>query len=184
MRLFHFSEDPNIEYFEPHVAPTSKETEALVWAIDEWHAPMYYTPRNCPRACFWPGERTTDDDRERWFGGVEGRMVMAIESAWLDRLRATTLYRYEMPAGRFESMGHAGGHWVARERIEPLGVEPVGDLLAAIAAADVELRITPSLIDLWLRVIESTLEFSGTRLRYAAGYERLAAEIARREGRA
>jgi hypothetical protein len=111
-------------------------------------------------------------------------MVIAIESAWLERLRATTLYRYEMPAERFESMWHAGGHWVARERIEPLGVEPVGDLLAAIAAADVELRITPSLIDLWLRVIESTLEFSGTRLRHAAGYERLAAEIARREGRA
>lgn len=52
----------------------------------------------------------------------------------------------------------------------PLSVEPVGDLLAALVAANVELRITPRLYELWMAVIESTLEFSGTRLRNAAGW--------------
>ena len=131
---------------------------------------MYYFPRECPRACFWPGTRTTDDDRERWFGGVDAKMVIAIESTWLDRLRAATLYRYAMPETTFRPNDITAGHFVSRERVAPLSVEPVGDLLAALIAAQVELRITPRLPELWQRVIASTLDFSGTRLRNAAGW--------------
>lgn len=174
MPLYHFSEEPDIRVFVPRSPLERPHIEPLVWAIDEGHAPMYYVPRDCPRACFWPGERTTDDDRDRWFGGVDARMVIAVESVWLERIRATTLYRYTMPAAPFApARDDPSGHYVTSETVEPLGVEPVGDLLAAIAAANVELRITPSLIDLWRRVIASTLEFSGTRLRNAAGAERL-----------
>ena len=168
--LYHFSEDPNITAFEPHRAPTSSVDEHLVWAIDEWHAPMYYVPRQCPRACFWPGDRTTDDDRERWFGGIDARMVICVESRWLERIRTTTLYRYEMPPESFISMDHAGGHWVSRESVRPLSVEPIPDLLQALVDANVELRITPSLMQLWRRVITTTLEFSATRLRNAHDY--------------
>lgn len=172
MPLYHFSEDPSIERFEPHIAKTSViQDEAFVWAIDDWHAPMYYTPRDCPRACFWAGEGTTMEDRERWLHGLEARFVMCIESAWLERLRTAVVYRYALPETPFTSMGHEGGHWTAREPVTPLRVEPVGDLLAAIAAADVELRLMPRLGPMWRRVWQaSTLEFSGTRLRYAAGY--------------
>ena len=53
----------------------------------------------------------------------------------------------------------------------PLAVEPVGDLLAALATSGIELRITPSLIPLWQRVVRSTLSFSGTRLRNARGWD-------------
>lgn len=147
------------------------EVETFVWAIDEEHAPMYYVPRDCPRACFWPGPNTTDEDRERWFGGIGARMVMAVESEWLERIRSTTLYRYELPPETFELHDANAGHWVSREAVEPRNVEPVGDLLATIAASDVELRVTPTLMELWERVIASTLSFSGTRLRNARGYE-------------
>ncbi|MEX2225337.1 MAG: DUF6886 family protein [Dehalococcoidia bacterium] len=170
MPLYHFSEDPSIELFRPHVPEHRPEVEALVWAIDAWHAPMYYFPRQCPRACFWPGEQTTDDDRERWFGGVDAKMVIAIESEWLARVRTTTLLRYTMPDETFTPHGDASGHWSSRETIVPLGVEPVGDLLDALAASSVELRITPRLDELWRAVIASTLEFSGTRLRNAQGW--------------
>ena len=171
MPLLHFSEDPGITRFEPHIARTSNiQDEAFVWAIDEWHAPMYYTPRDCPRACFWAGEKTSPEDRERWFGGLEPRFVLAIESGWLERLRSTALHRYVMPEGTFER-GPGGTHWVSREAVEPWKVEPVGDLPNAIAQAGVELRVTPRLGPMWRRVWkESTLEFSGTRLRYALGY--------------
>jgi hypothetical protein len=169
--LYHFSEDASMTVFEPHVAPTSIIDEPFVWAIDEWHAPMYYVPRQCPRACFWPGPETSDEDRERWFGGIEARMVIAVESAWLERIRSTALYRYSMPEETFVLRDATGGHWVSREAVRPLYVEPVGDLLSALAAANVELRVTPSLVELWRRVIASTLEFSGTRLRNAAGWE-------------
>jgi hypothetical protein len=169
--LYHFSEDPTIRRFVPHRAKTSDRDEALVWAIDAWHAPMYYVQRNCPRACFWAAESTTPADRERWLGYVEARMVIAVEARWLERIRTTTLYRYAMPGEPFALLDATAGHWVAREPVAPRSVEPVGDLLAALAGADVELRITPSLIPLWNAVIRSTLAFSGTRLRNARGYE-------------
>ena len=170
-RLFHFSEDPSIERFEPHIAPTSAiQDEAFVWAIDEWHAPMYFTPRDCPRACFWAGASTTPADHEAWLHGLDSRFVMCIEAGWLDRLRTTRLFRYGMTVGTFEP-GPEGTHWVSRTAVEPLGIEPMGDLLGAIAGAGVELRVMPRLGPLWRRVTTgSTLEFSGTRLRNALGY--------------
>ena len=171
MSLYHFSEDPNIERFAPHRAPTSVQDEELVWAIDEWHAPMYYVPRACPRACFWPGPQTSDEDRERWFGGIDARMVIAVETDWLERIRSATLYRYAIPEETFVLNDATAGHWVSREKVAPLSVEPVGDLLEALANAGVELRVTPRLLEMWKRVIESTLEFSGTRLRNAVGYD-------------
>jgi hypothetical protein len=168
--LFHFSEDPNITVFRPHVPEHRPEVPPTVWAIDEWHAPMYYFPRQCPRACFWPGPSTTESDRQRWFTGVAAKMVIAIESEWLARVREATLYRYTMPEEPFTPHGDASGHASTSETVHPLAVEPVGDLLNALSEANVELRITPRLYELWQAVIQSTLEFSGTRLRNAKGW--------------
>lgn len=146
MKLYHFSEDDGILSFAPHAPDHRDDVDAYVWAIDEEHAPIYYLPRDCPRACFWPGANTTDEDRERWFGGIDARMVIAVESGWLERIRSTTLYRYEMPAESFtlHLNDTSAGHWVSQETISPLSVEPVGDLLDALAASNVELRITPN----------------------------------------
>jgi len=44
----------------------------------------------------------------------------------------------------------------------------LGDLLAQHAEAGIELRVVPQLRPLWERVIASTLEFSGIRLRNLA----------------
>ena len=168
--LYHFSEEPDIVRFEPRPRP-GQDGPPCVWAIDEWHAPMYYVPRDCPRACFWPDRGTSDDDRERWFGGIDARMVIAIESGWLDRVRTTTLYRYTLPSATFAAArDDDSGHFVSPDAVVPLRVEAMPDLLGALATAGVELRITPSLVELWRRVTASTLQFSGTRLRNAEGW--------------
>jgi hypothetical protein len=174
MRLYHFSEEPDIERFEPRAPLERPHIEPLVWAIDEWHAPMYYLPRDCPRACFWAGPDTTAEDRARWAPHAGEAIVICIESHWLQRVRETQLYRYLMPAETFVLNDATAGHYVSRAAVAPLSVEPVGDLLEAIAGAGVELRIMPSLVELWRDVIASTLEFSGTRLRNARGYEAIA----------
>lgn len=187
MPLYHFSEEPGVSVFEPRVAPSTTHPDAVVWAIDDWHAPMYYFPRDCPRACFWPAATTTVEDRERWFGGVSAYMVIAVETGWLDRIRACRLYRYVMPEATFAgARGDDSGHRVSAAAVVPLRVEPVGDLLASLAGAGVELRITPSLVELWHRVVASTLEFSGTRLRNAAewpGNEAFDVDLREREGK-
>jgi len=168
--LYHFSEEPDIARFEPRAPIARPEVEPMVWAIDQWHAPMYYVPRDCPRACFWCGPDTADEDR-RWMGNGGARMVIAIESVWLERVRAAVLYRYRMPPETFVLGDEEGGHWVSRAPVVPLAIEPMRDLLADLAGAEVELRIMPSLIALWQRVVGSTLCFSGTRLRNARGWD-------------
>jgi hypothetical protein len=51
--------------------------------------------------------------------------------------------------------------------VAPLEAIRLGDLLGLHAAAEIELRIVPDLLELWDRVIAATLGFSGIRLRNA-----------------
>jgi hypothetical protein len=162
--LWHVSEDPTLRRFEPHLRHGHDADEPLVWAIDTRHLPLYWFPRDCPRATFWANEHTSDDDVERFLDGDRGRRVHVIESAWLERMRTTRLFAYRMPDATFERHDR---FWVSRSVVEPLELVEVGDLLALHAGAEIELRIAPALLDLWDRVVASTLDFSGIRLRNA-----------------
>ena len=113
MALYHFSEDPTITRFVPRPPLARPEVEPLVWAIDDWHAPVYFLPRDCPRVCFWPLPTTTAEDYARFFATVSGRMVIAIESGWLERLRTTRLYRYR------DAGGDLRGHPRSRRPCQP-----------------------------------------------------------------
>ena len=163
--LWHVSENGAIERFEPRANPEHDASEALVWAIDDDHVPAYWFPRECPRGTFWAVESTTDEDVERFLTGDRARRVHAIEAGWLDELREACSFAYRLPSNSFEPYPRAAGYFVSREPVEPVAVEELGDLLARHAAAGIELRIVPDLHGLWKRVIASTLEFSGIRLR-------------------
>jgi hypothetical protein len=158
------SEDPTLPRFEPHLRPGHDTDEPLVWAIDTRHLPLYWFPRDCPRATFWAHDHTSGDDVERFLAGDRGRRVHVIESAWLERMRTARLFAYRMPHATFERHDR---FWISRSVVEPLELVEVGDLLALHAGAEIELRITPALLDLWDRVVASTLDFSGIRLRNA-----------------
>jgi hypothetical protein len=168
-QLLHFSEDPNITRFVPHVAATARQPEAYVWAVDHRRAPDYWFPRQCPRALAWVNDTTTDGDRDRIIGAGCGNRVHAIEYGWLDAVREVRLFAYRLPADRFRPFGEPEPHaHVADEPVEPLGPpEPVGDLLRCHAAAGIQLRLLDNLWPFWDEVIASTVGFSGIRLRNA-----------------
>ena len=163
-RLLHFSEDPSIEVFHPHHSELHAAGEALVWAVESRYQWLYWFPRDCPRATFWAHDPTTDDDLERFLDGDRERRVHAIESDWLERMRTTRVYAYRMPAATFERHDR---FWVSRSAVDPIELTELGDLLALHADAEIELRIAPSLLALWDRVVASTLDFSGIRLQNA-----------------
>jgi hypothetical protein len=129
---------------------------------------MFWFPRDCPRGCIWPSTRTTPEDRERFFGQSAALRVHVMETAWLDRVRACRLYAYRMPIAAFRPDGTVGGYWVTDATVVPVERVEVNDLLGRHAAAGIELRITLSIWPFWRQVIESTVEFSGSRLRNAA----------------
>ena len=88
--LYHFSEDPHIERFVPRRVRVSQSDEALVWAVDGPHSHLYYFPRDCPRVVISRSSRTSAEDAETFFGHTTATAIAAIESRWLERLRATT----------------------------------------------------------------------------------------------
>jgi Family of unknown function (DUF6886) len=167
-QLWHVSENGSIPRFEPRASPQHDSPEAFVWAIDSEHVPAYWFPRDLPRGTFWAVESTTDEDVERFLTGDRSRRVHAVEGSWLPALRDAHVYAYRLPPETFEPYGRAAGYYVSREAVEPLEVVRYDDLVARHAEAGIELRIVPELWPLWERVIASTLEFSGIRLRNLA----------------
>jgi hypothetical protein len=150
------SEDPSLGRFVPR--------DGKVWAIDTRHLPLYWFPRDCPRATFWANDETSDDDVERWLGGDRLRRVHVIEPRWLARMREATVYAYRMPEETFELEDR---FWISAVTVEALERRALGDLLALHADAGIELRIAPGLRALWDAVTASTLDFSSIRLRNA-----------------
>ena len=172
-RLFHYSEDPNIEFFIPRpreqrIIEGRSLDELLVWAIDEWHSPMYFFPRDCPRLLLWPIEGSSTADILTWMGERPPRMVAHIEKRWLSRFDTCELYRYEFDGSSFESLYDAGMH-VTEATLAPTSVEPVGILRTALESADVELRIVKSLQQV-AHALASTLHFSAIRTRNSPGW--------------
>ena len=168
--VLHFSEDPSITAFDPHVAPTSKDPTAFVWAVGHAHAPSYWFPRQCPRAMAWLTATTSEGDRCRVLGSANTR-VHLVEYAWLQRIQSAQVFAYRFDEAEFEPYGAVGDPhaFVARHPVRPLGPsEPVGDLMELHEQAGIEFRLASSLWPWWHEVITSSVGFSGIRLRNAS----------------
>jgi hypothetical protein len=158
------SEDPGVDVFVPRRNELHALDEPHVYAVDTRYAWLYWFPRDCPRACWSANESTTEDDVEQWLDGDRARRVAVIENRWLERMRTVKLFAYRLPPDTFEPWDK---FFVSRESVVPLELVELDDLLARHADAGVELRIAPALYPLWDRVIRTTLDFSGIRLRNA-----------------
>jgi hypothetical protein len=160
---WHFSEDPTITRFEPHVPATNPEMPPMVWAIDDEHAPAYWFPRQCPRITFW----SADGSPPSALGPTASHRVHAVEAGWLGAMHTTVLYAYRFDPSTFEPWDSADGHLVSRVAVEPMSVDPVGDLVARHADEGIELRLVRDLRPLRDAVIDSGYRFSMIRLRNA-----------------
>jgi hypothetical protein len=170
--VLHFSEDPAIRRFVPHLAATAQQPGEYVWAVDAGRSPDYWFPRQCPRAMAWTVPGSSAADRDRIIGPGCGERVHAIEYGWLERMRTVELYAYRLPADAFRPFGEkgdGGGHAVvAIEPVMPLGpAERVGDLFELYEEAGIALRVLPNLWPFWDAVTVSSLGWSGIRLRNA-----------------
>jgi len=167
-RLFHVSEEAGIARFEPRPPPSRDAgvTGDAVWAVAESHLVNYLLPRDCPRITFRAGLATTQADKARFLLGA--RYVVAIEAAWLQRLREARLHLYEMPPEDFTEALPEAGYWISREPVAPIGMEVVDDAVAALIVRGAELRLLQDFWPLRDAIAASSLEFSIIRQRNAA----------------
>src|SRR5439155_4632614 len=104
MQLYHVSEDAGIREFVPRLPPSSDSgvSYPVVWAVDEERLRNYLLPRDCPRVTFYATERSSSEDMRYLMGPSGSRAVVAIERAWLGRVREAVLHLYRMPLEGFE----------------------------------------------------------------------------------
>ncbi len=164
--LFHFSHDPAIERFAPHVPATNSGQPPRVWAIDADHAPLYWFPRDCPRVTAWPRNVHEQIQFRESFSTVAPR-VHAIELGWLPILGSAVLYRYRFDGSSFRPWTEASGQWVSDVAVEPIEVERIDDLIGCHVAAGIELRAVPNLWPLRDLAAGGTWDFSIVRFQQA-----------------
>jgi hypothetical protein len=162
--LWHYSEDPGIERFLPHVPVTNPDQPPMVWTIDGEHAPLLWFPRDCPRITFW----TEDGSPADRLGPTTASRVHAMEPGWVERMRTCRLFVYRFSVDGFQPWPDADGYWVADDERAPLDVAPVGDLFERHRQRGVELRVLDDLRPLRDAVIESGYRFSMARMRNSA----------------
>lgn len=168
-RVFHVSDRPDIASFVPRPPPSpdSGVVDDVVWAIGERLLHNYLLPRDCPRVTFYAGPRSSAADIERYFVGASAKHVVAIEAGWLQRVRRKRLWLYEFPPESFVPIDDGAGYFVSPNAVTPIAVTQIDDILGALAARDVELRVLLSLWKLRDAILASSLEFSFIRMRKA-----------------
>lgn len=167
MRLFHVSEESNIQKFVPRI-PYRKDVDqskGIVWALTEEQLPNWGTPRDCPRVCFRAVEETTQDDIDNYFSS-SSRHCVAIEYDWHQRMLDTTLYIYEFDTANFY-FDERAGFYVSDKTETPIAVAKHENLYEELFKRNVEVRILENLWQLGEAVKKSSLKWSLCRMHNA-----------------
>lgn len=161
MKLYHFSEESDIEIFKPRVKPSRQNMPPVVWAIDEQHEFTFYFPRKCPRIVYTKSEGISERDYDTFFGLTDSNIVITVETDWYKRINNTITYRYEMPGKTFTMFDEFAGYYISEEIVEPIGITVMDHLVERLAALNIEIRLTPNLYRLREAILESTVKDFG-----------------------
>lgn len=169
MRLFHVSEEENIEIFEPRIPDRNdlNKSIGLVWAIDEARLPNFLTPRNCPRVTYHIGENSSSEDIKKFFSSSNQSHVVVIESKWYEAMKNTSLYIYEFDPKDFILQDDIAGYYVAKTAQIPIAKYRFNDLISELLSRNVEIRIVNNLWGVADKIKSSTLNWSLCRMKFA-----------------
>lgn len=168
IRLFHVSEESDIRIFHPR-APKRSDLDPsipLVWAVSENRLVNFLTPRDCPRVCFHKTENTSDED-SILFSSKDIQSVVAVESAWFERMQSVRLYLYEFNPENFHLQDACAGYYVSEKTETPVSVTIIDDVFSSLFERKVEIRILDNLWPLADRITKTNLDWSLCRMKNA-----------------
>ena len=158
MRLFHVSEDPNIEVFHPRIPVRRTELDqsiGLIWSLVEPSMPNWLFPRDCPRVGYRVCENVTDEDMAKFFT-TGAKHVVAIEQDWHQRQLNATLYVYEFEPINFY-FDSVAGFYVSQKPETPIDMVTYTDLYAELFSRGAEVRLVDNLWPLRDAVLASSI---------------------------
>ncbi len=177
-RIFHISEDGEIELFKPRVSPSrfEKLDKNVVFGISERLLHNYLLPRNCPRVTYYASETISEEDKAAYLHSSE--FVIAIEFRWFPIIRETTLYCYEFDESSFALLDVCAGYHVSYEAVKPIGVRRIEDIFEELSLRkNLELRMLSNLWPLAHIISRSSLNFSLIRMLNATPDPRYSTEV-------
>lgn len=169
MKLFHVSEENDIKLFKPRL-PTRTDLDphkALVWTIEDRCLPNFLTPRNCPRVTYYCNEKTTKDDKSRYFSSETTKHVIAIEHKWFDKMKNTRLFLYEFNPTDFYLQDECAGYYVSEKEQVPIKQHIVDDVFSELTKRNVEIRIVDFLWDLSEEIQQTSFAWSMCKMGFA-----------------
>ena len=169
MRLFHVSEESNIEVFKPRL-PKREDLDnsvGLVWAINEKCLPNFLTPRNCPRVTYHIGEDTTPQDIASYMSSDTTSHVVILEHKWFEMMKKTTLYLYEFDVKDFYLQDDQAGYYVAETEQIPTRKYVLDDLFFELFSRNVELRFVDNLWSMAEKIKQTSFKWSMCRMGFA-----------------
>ncbi|WP_347551522.1 DUF6886 family protein [Pseudalkalibacillus hwajinpoensis] len=169
MRIFHVSEENDIQGFKPRI-PTRTDldsTKGLVWAIDERCLPNFLTPRNCPRVCYHVGPNTSEIDKQKYISLKSCLHVVVIENKWFKTMKNTKLYLYEFDAKQFTLQDENAGYYISETTQFPIAKFEVVNLFQDVFLRNVELRLVNNLWDICDEIQKTTFNWSMCRMGFA-----------------
>jgi len=169
MKLYHISEEDDIEVFVPRVSyrEDMDSSVGVVWAVCERALPNFLTPRDCPRVTYHVHKDTLEEDKKRFLSSKEVSHCVAIEHRWVEKMRNTTLTIYEFDSKNFELQDEVAGYYISKCTEKPLGKRTVSNLFLALEERQVEVRILPELFSLREQIMESSFHWSMCRMKNA-----------------
>jgi hypothetical protein len=168
-KIFHISENGEIETFKPRPSPAKIENLAgdVVFGISEKLLHNYLLPRDCPRVTFYASDKTSPTDKEKFLPAATD-YVIAVEAKWFPAIQQTTLFCYEFDGETFSLIDECAGYYVSYKEVKPLSVKRIDNILDELFRRnDIELRILPELWSIADKVSKSSLNFSLIRMRNA-----------------
>lgn len=169
MKLYHVSEEPGIEVFEPRPSPQAFERLKgnVVFAVSDEMLHNYLLPRDCPRVTYYANADSLKADIDKYIGNTDKKFIINVEEHWIDRINITKMYLYEMPFESFELLDEGAGYYVSYKTIKPGNMFTIINLIAELEKRNAELRVLSSLKQLTQEISCSSLQFSIIRMRNA-----------------
>ena len=159
MKLYHISENGNIDQFIPKISKEQWGFKKYVWAINEEKIHNYILHRECPRICLDWKERKIISD---WIDPKEFRAYIFVSLDWLERIKSCTLFKYQFSPSNFTEIDSIAGYYVSSEVEIPIGVEEINDCLKTLNSLNIGIKFLdkPHLKQLREVVIQSATKFS------------------------